>query len=187
MKHPIPAVFVAAFLVLTSFGMSMAQEKQKSPLPVVPDVNLERYAGTWYEIARLPNRFQNQCVGDVTATYELRSDGKITVTNRCRLEDGTFDQAQGIARPAAENGPDGKLKVRFAPALLSFLPWVWGDYWIMELAADYSYVVIGEPSRKYFWILARTPTLNEEVVNGIITRATANGYDLSQLIYTKQN
>ena len=122
----------------------------------------------------------------MTATYELFEDGKIKIINRCRRAGGTISEAVGRARPAAKDEPNSKFKVRFAPAILSFLPQVWGNYWIMELAPDYSYAVIGEPSRKYFWVIARTPTLEEDILQGIIERATANGYDLTTLLRTKQ-
>ncbi len=165
---------------------AVAQEKNKTPLMVVPSVDLQRYMGTWYEIARLPNSFQRQCAGDVTATYSLREDGDITVVNRCRKENGEISEATGKAKRASEEGPNTKLKVRFAPAILSFLPFVWGDYWIIDLAPDYAYAVIGEPSRKYFWILSRTPSIDENTLRGILTRARQQGYDLTDLLRTKQ-
>ena len=97
-----------------------------------------------FEIARFPNRFQRRCVGDVRARYVRRSDGRIDVINRCRATDGTVTEARGIARVVDER-TSAKLKVRFAPAVLSFLPMVWGDYWIIGLAADYSWAVVGSP------------------------------------------
>ena len=120
-----------------------------APLPTQDWVDLARYAGHWYEIARLPNRFQEQCAGDVAATYTPRPDGRVTVVNECRKADGQTTRAEGVARRADEKGPASRLKVRFAPAVLSFLPFVWGDYWILELDREYGYAVVGDPSRKY--------------------------------------
>ena len=153
-------------------------------LDVVPTIDLHRYVGTWYEIARLPNRFQKKCSGDVTATYTLLDDGDIRVVNRCRQEDGEFTIAEGLARRASEDGSDAKLKVRFAPAFLSFLPFVWGDYWIIDLADDYSYAVVGEPGREYLWILSRVPVMNDNTMSGILDRVRRQGYDTASLIKT---
>jgi len=155
-------------------------------LKVIPSVDLQRYKGTWYEIARLPNSFQNDCTGDVTATYSLDDDG-IEVVNRCRKENGEVIEAKGRARRASEEELNTKLKVRFAPAFLSFLSFVWGDYWIIDLAPDYSYAVVGEPKRKYLWILSRTKKLEEATLSGILERIRHNGYDTDKLIMTKQS
>ena len=178
-----------SLLSLAMFSMHNAfsqDETSAQPLRVVPAVDFSRYAGTWYEIARLPNRFQQNCAGEVTATYTLTEEGELGVVNRCRTADGEFTSAEGVARRADPDGPDAKLKVRFAPAFLSFLPFVWGDYWIIELAPDYRYVVIGEPKREYLWVLARTPRLEEEVLQNALGRALAQGYALGDLIRTPQ-
>lgn len=178
------------FCVLLTGVMSVqltAQGKADRPLEVVADFDIGRYMGTWYEIARLPNSFQNACIGDVTATYTLLDDGRIEVVNRCRKKDGGISYAKGRARRASDTGPSTKLKVRFAPAFLSFLPFVWGNYWIIDLAPDYSYAVVGEPERKYFWILSRTPTMDEEVFQSLVIRATNQGYDLTTLVRTQHS
>jgi apolipoprotein D and lipocalin family protein len=173
-------------LILLSPGLQ-AKEKPMQPLNVVSSVDLARYAGTWYEIARLPNWFQKQCTGDVAATYTVLGDGTIRVVNRCRKINGRIEEAVGQAKLANKGGPNTKLKVRFAPGILSFLPFVWGDYWIIELAADYSYAAIGEPSRKYLWILSRTPTMDEAALQEILKRIQLQGYDLTGLLRTQQS
>ena len=180
MYNFLPFILLPALAVLGN-----AQDKPRKPLGVVSEVDFSRYIGTWYEIARLPNSFQTKCVGDVTATYTLRDDGKITVVNRCRQENGEMSEAEGLAKLSSDDAPNSKLKVRFAPAFLSFLPFVWGDYWIINLAPDYSYAVIGEPSRKYLWILSRTPSMDEIILEGILTQIRENGYDLAGLLRTK--
>jgi len=176
------------FLSFIAFVMSAtivsAQESTVAPLTVVPEVDLNRYMGTWYEIARLPNSFQGKCVSDVTATYSLLDDGDIRVVNRCRKEDGEMSEAEGLARLASKDGPNTKLKVRFAPAWLSFLPFVWGNYWIIALAPDYSYVAIGEPDREYLWILARTPAMDESTLQHALEQVRQKGYDLTNLLRT---
>jgi apolipoprotein D and lipocalin family protein len=167
--------------------VSNAQEQSTQPLEVVPTVDLNKYAGVWYEIARLPNWFQKRCVGDVTATYTLLDNGRIKVVNRCRKESGEIDEAEGEAKLSGDDAPNTKLKVRFAPSILSFLPFVWGDYWIIALAPDYSYAVIGEPARKYLWVLSRTPDMNESTLNTLLDQIKAKGYDLTGLVRTNQS
>jgi apolipoprotein D and lipocalin family protein len=156
------------------------------PPVTVASVDLNRYAGTWYEIARFPNRFQDQCAGDVTATYAVRADGRIDVVNRCRTRDGKMDEAAGIARPAGDDKTGAKLEVRFAPAILSFLPFVWGDYWILGLGPDYDWAVVGDPGRDYLWILARTPAVSDAVRAQAAGIAKANGFAVSRLVTTAQ-
>jgi len=169
---------------LTLASIVCAQEPARPPLSVVPDVDLSRYMGTWHEIARLPFRFQAKCVSDVTATYTLLDDGNVLVVNRCRTKDGGVSEAKGLARRASKDGPSGRLRVRFAPAWLSFLPFVWGDYWITLLGPDYSYVAVGEPDRRYLWILSRSPSMDEKTLRLILARLEEQGYDLSQLVRT---
>ncbi|HTY12439.1 MAG TPA: lipocalin family protein [Bacteroidota bacterium] len=174
-------LFLAVLTVLPA-TWTKAQE-----LTAVPYVDLNKYAGLWYEIARLPNSFQQQCTEGVTATYTVLDDGTIKVVNRCQKENGEIDEAEGKVKRADGDTSNAKLKVRFAPAILSFLPFVWGNYWVIDLAPDYSYAVVGEPTRKYFWILSRTPALDEGTLNMILDRAKAKGYDLTGLIRTKQS
>ena len=150
----------AAFCGVAGLALAVTPALAKDPpLKVVPAVELSRYAGVWYEIGRLPNRFQKRCAGDVTATYTLRPDGAVTVLNQCRRQGGGLIEAEGVARPA-KGEPSSVLRVRFAPAVLSFLPFVWGDYRIMALADDYSHVLVGTSSRTYLWVLAREPRLD---------------------------
>lgn len=149
------------------------------PLQTVPKVNLLRYAGTWYEIASYPQRFQEGCTG-TTATYTLRSDGKIRVVNRCRKGalDGKEDSVEGLAR-IVDNLSNAKLEVSF------FWPF-WGDYWIIDLGSDYEYAVVGHPGRDYLWILSRTPTLSDGVYQRIVDRLRVNGYAIDRLQKTLQ-
>jgi apolipoprotein D and lipocalin family protein len=156
------------------------------PLEVVPSVDLHRYVGTWYEIARLPNSFQKKCVSDVTATYTLLDDGTLKVVNRCRKADGEMTEAEGKARRSSPDEPSSKLEVRFAPGWLSWLPFVWGNYWVIDLADDYSYAVVGEPNREYLWILSRTPHMDDAVYTRTLETIKSKGYDTSALVKTTQ-
>jgi len=156
------------------------------PLRVVTDVDLARYAGRWFEIARLPNRFQTKCAGDVTAVYTPSDDGRLTVTNRCREAGGSTTEAVGLAR-RVEGRPPSVLEVRFAPAFLSFLPAVWGDYQIIALGSDYDHAVVGTPDRKFLWVLARTPRLDPCVYRALLDGAKAQGFDVASVVLTPQS
>lgn len=154
------------------------------PVQTVARVDLSRYVGEWFEIARFPNRFQRQCLGDVRAVYAMRPDGRIDVVNRCRTKDGVTE-SRGVARVVdARSG--AKLKVRFAPAILSFLPAVWGDYWVVGLAPDYSWATVGSPDRKYLWILGRTSSIGTEGYEAALKAARSNGFDVARLVRTGQ-
>ena len=170
---------VGVFLLIGTAAMVSAE-----PPPVIPvdSVDLERYAGKWYEIARYPNRFERKCACDVTAEYSLLPDGKIQVINRCRKADSSYAEAKGIARRQDKGGPNSKLEVRFAPSWLGWLGAVWGKYWIIDLAPDYSYAVVSEPSRKYLWILSRTPQMDPTVRSSIDDKLEAMGFDTDKLI-----
>lgn len=151
----------------------------------VPNVDLGRYAGKWYEIARLPNKFQSQCASNVTADYAVRDDGDLDVVNRCKKTDGKIEEAEGRAR-VADPVTNAKLDVRFAPAWLAWLPNVWSPYWILDLSEDYSVAAVGDPSRDYLWILSRTPQLADSVYDDVVNRMTAQGYDTARLLKTPQ-
>ncbi len=174
------------FLTVTAFIMvifinTMAQTDL--PVTAVAEVDLTRYCGTWYEIARLPNRFQRDCACCTSAEYTLLSDGNIRVVNRCQKSDGTIMTAEGLARKEKPDGPDSKLEVRFAPSWLGWLPFVWGNYWIIDLAPDYTYAVVGEPSRKYLWILARSAVMEPAVRDGIFEKLKGMGYEAEKLVF----
>ena len=154
-------------------AISAGSEDDESPVTPVDEVNLERYTGLWYEIAKIPNRFQQQCVRGTTAEYTLREDGRISVVNQCFKKDGSLDDAKGIAK-VIDTTSNAKLKVSF----VSFLGWrpFWGDYWVIGLDEDYEWAVVGTPDRKYGWILARTPTLDEATMEEIFRIIEQNGY-----------
>jgi apolipoprotein D and lipocalin family protein len=164
--------------------LQAAAAHAQTPVRTVSFVDLDRYLGDWFEIARFPTRFQRQCVGDVRATYARRADGRLDVVNRCRTAQGETE-ARGVARIVDER-TFAKLKVRFAPAWLSWLPMVWGDYWIIGLAPDYSWAVVGDPGREYLWILARASRLDDESTAAARAAARDNGFDVRRLVPTSQ-
>ncbi len=139
----------------------------------VASLDVERYMGNWYAIASIPTSFERQCIQGTTAEYTLLENGQVQVVNTCYDADGNPDVARGRAWiPDPED--TAKLQVSF----VSFL-WFWlfsAPYWVIDLAPDYSYAVVGHPTRQYGWILSRTPTLPEDVFSGIVTRLEAQGY-----------
>jgi apolipoprotein D and lipocalin family protein len=155
----------------------------RSPLPpleVVSEVDLDRYAGQWYEIASFPQRFQRGCVASM-AHYARRDDGRIRVENACR--DGSFEaewrRAEGVAWVTNPDESNAKLKVQF------FWPFR-GDYWIIELDSEYRYAAVGHPSRDYLWILSRTPALDRQIYEQLLARIAAHGFDTGRLNLTPQ-
>jgi apolipoprotein D and lipocalin family protein len=153
----------------------------RKPVRSVAAVDLDRYAGLWYEVARFPNSFQAKCRGQATAIYERLPGGELRVVNTCRGADGRTIRAEGRARLADRGGSTSRLKVRFAPAILSWLPMVWGDYWILDLTPDYRAALVGTPSRQYLWVLSRTPQLEDTTWQRLVATATAQGFDVSRL------
>lgn len=151
-----------------------------APLVTIPSLDVTRYMGTWFEIAKYPNRFQKKCIADTRADYQLQPSGTVQVTNRCRTANGEMDEAVGEAR---QIGPatSPKLQVRFAPAWLSLLPFVWGNYWVIDLDEAYQLVAVGEPKREFLWILSRTPTVNAAAYDALVARLQRMGFDPNQL------
>lgn len=153
-------------------------------LPVQADVDLSRYTGTWYEQARLPNTFQADCATDVMADYGLLPDGTLGITNQCRRSDGStkIATAQGRVADSGEGRDPARLEVRFAPRWTSWLPMVWGDYWIIRLEDDYRYSLVGTPDRKYLWVLSRDRQADPAVVDELLQYAGTLGFPVEDVI-----
>lgn len=150
----------------------------------VSHVDIERYMGKWYEIARIPNSFQDQCTGNVTADYTLREDGKVEVVNSCLEKDGKTDTADGIAK-IDDTETNAKLKVSFVS--IFGIQLFWGNYWILYLDENYENAAVGDPSRKYGWILSRKTALSEEELGPIYQKLKENGYSPDDFVPTRQN
>ncbi|OIO75528.1 MAG: hypothetical protein AUJ85_02910 [Elusimicrobia bacterium CG1_02_37_114] len=161
----------AVFLLSLALNFSYAEMAE---MKTVDSVDLNRYLGKWYEIAKYPNWFEKNLTA-VTAAYSLRDDGKIKVLNAGRKgsPDGKEKTALGKAW-VADKKTNAKLKVQF------FWPFS-GNYWIIELGSNYEYAVVGEPKRKYLWILGRTPEMNEKLYNELLKRIEKHGYDLNKI------
>lgn len=176
------------FIVLLMVHLSVldaAAGQDKVPLKAIPQLDLQRYLGRWYEIAKLPNRFQRQCASDTSADYSLLPNGHIRVLNQCRNSAGNWAHAIGVARPI-EGPATAKLKVRFAPEWLSFLPFVWGDYWVVDLDEQYELVAVSEPHREFLWILSRAPAVSDAAYAELLGRLAAMGLDIDKLEKTPQ-
>lgn len=185
-RHLTPLLLVAGLAVVAvTVAGTPAGAQTAVKVDPVPDVDLERYAGRWYEIARYPNRFQNKCTRNVVVYYATRPDGRIDVRNTCDTAKGPIE-AKGMARRASKDGPPSVLEVRFAPAFLSFLPQVWGDYWILDLAPDYSTAVVGTPDHEYLWFLSRTPDVDQPTYARMVQAARSQGFNEGRLVRTPQ-
>lgn len=170
---------------LLLMGLHAGPTHAAEALATIPTLDVQRYMGAWYEIAKFPNDFQKKCVGNTTATYSLREDGRVNVVNRCRTRDGGAEVAEGVARQVG-SATSPRLEVRFAPAFLSFLPMVWGDYWVIDLDQDYRLSAVSEPKREYLWILSRTPQVDAASYEALLARLRAQGLDTSRLVHTSQ-
>lgn len=148
------------------------------PLDVIAHLDIPRYMGTWYEIAKYPNRFQRKCDG-ATATYTLEAGNTVRVLNRCVRPDGTSTSISGRAW-VVDPITNAKLRVRF------FWPFS-GKYWVIDIGRDYEFAVVSEPRRKYLWILARTPSLDQAALNSIFQRLEANGFEPRALQWSKHS
>ena len=155
------------------------------PVATITKLDVPRYMGTWHEIAKFPNRFQAKCVTNTRARYLAQTDGSVQVLNSCITADGSTIDALGLAKQV---GPatSPKLQVRFAPAWLSWLPMVWGDYWVIDLDADYQLAAVSDAKREYLWVLSRTPRVSPTAYNALLTRLRAQAFDVQRLETTPQ-
>ena len=148
----------------------------------VSSVDLKRYQGTWYELARLPMFFQRNCAQS-EAHYSLKPDGNVAVLNRCRTAEGKWEEAKGTATPQVEGKTD-KLWVEFDNWVSTLLPGVTkGDYWVLYLGDNYSTALVGNPDRKYLWLLSRKPHVDQQTRDELLSKAQQQGYDTTRLIW----
>ena len=142
--------------------------------------------GTWYEIAKFPNRFQAKCTSNTRAHYLAHHEGSVQVLNSCVTADGSTIDALGLAHQMG--GPTSpKLQVRFAPAWLSWLPMVWGDYWVIDLDANYQLAAVSDAKRDYLWVLSRTPHVEAKAYEALMTRLKSQHFDVQKLELTRQS
>lgn len=175
-----------ALLMSSAYAQVSATAAQINPSAepkAVDAIDVQKYAGRWYEVARLPMYFQRNCVSDVQAKYSLNADKTIRVKNQCMNKEGELDVSEGVAYP--QNDGNSQLKVSFLPKGLRWMPFSKGDYWVLRIDEDYQVALVGGPSHRYLWLLSRTPDMDEAVIENYLNTAKAQGYDLSKLIRTK--
>jgi apolipoprotein D and lipocalin family protein len=173
-------------LLLICFGSTqvMAQQGDQAVKTIVV-LDVSRYLGTWYEIAKFPNWFQKKCVSNTKAVYSAKSDGNLRALNSCKTAGGDISEAEGLARQiGSKDSP--KLEVRFAPEWLSFLPLVWGDYWVIDLDPQYQLAAVSDPKREYLWVLSRTPQIDPKVYADLLQRLKQQQFDIQKLEITAQ-
>jgi apolipoprotein D and lipocalin family protein len=182
MKTGVAMLVITCALVMA--GCAAIESRQ--PLQTVASVDLTRYAGTWYEIARLPMWFQRHCI-DSKATYTLRPDGKIGVHNECVTDRGKLGQADGLATVVDLN-TNARLAVTFDNFFARLVgPSREGNYWILDLDPDYQTALVGTPDRRYLWILSRSPHLDGTTYQRLVGTAQQLGFPVSELIRAKRN
>lgn len=183
--HPLRKAAVSVLLCLGATQALAETPSTPPPLASVASLDVQRYMGKWYEISHYPNWFQKKCQGASRAEYALKDNGEVQVVNRCRLENGETNVASAVGRQVG-GADSARLKVSFAPAWLSFIPAVWGDYWVVDLDPEYSLVAVSEPKREYLWVLSRTPQVDAARYTALLARLEGQGFDVSKLITTKQ-
>ena len=175
---------LGALLIVLGSSQAIAQQSDQA-VKTVASLDVPRYLGTWYEIAKFPNWFQKKCVSNTKAVYTAKPDGNLQVLNSCKTAGGETSEAEGLARQiGAKDSP--KLEVRFAPEWLSFLPLVWGDYWVIDLDSQYQVAAVSDPRREYLWVLSRTPQMDPKVYADLLQRLKRQQFDIQKLELTSQ-
>lgn len=172
--------FLTATLLALNLTVAHAQNVE---VEAVEQFDKAKYLGKWYEVARLPNFFQKQCIKNIQAEYVERDAG-IEVINQCTKEGNVTDTAIGFA--TLENEIGSKLEVSFLPEYIRWIPFTKGDYWVLRIDPDYQVSLVGDPDREYLWVLAREPQISDEIIQDYLNTAKNLGYDnLDEIIYTK--
>ena len=171
---------VLAVTTLAMISLSSTTQAETAAPRAVDQVDIQKYAGKWYEIAHLPMYFQRKCVSNITAQYSVNADQTMGVLNSCRIENGEMISSEGVAYP--QNQGNSKLKVSFLPPGLRWIPFTRGHYWVLHVDPEYKVALVGGPSNKYLWILSREPQLHEATYESYLDTAKYYGYDITKLI-----
>lgn len=176
-------ILFAAMMVIPFLGGNLFATT--STVPTAPFVNLDQYLGKWYEVASIPQSFQSQCLKNTTAEYSQAEKGRIKVLNSCATQEGTLSSAEGRAK-VVDAETNAKLKVTF----VKIGGWVFafgGNYWVMDIAEDYSLALVADPSAEYAWILSRTPVVSKEVLAQAEAKYSKAGYDTCRILTSVQD
>lgn len=164
-------------------GLGTQAPRGAPPLHTVAQLDLQRYAGAWFEYARLPTPTQSICASGAVAHYALNGDGTLRVVNRCLDRHGATRSVRGIGRPG--DAP-GRLELSFAPTWLHWLPFVWAPYCVLDVDADYRHALVGTPDRRHLWLLARAPAIERAQLRKMVELAEAQGFPIDRLRRTPQ-
>ncbi|MDF2445104.1 MAG: lipocalin family protein [Moraxellaceae bacterium] len=180
------ALATAALSAKTLAG-DRARPDAGAPPPVtsaaapVPNLDLTRFAGTWYVIATIPDRFHEDCAAEATFTFSLQPDRSLRVQNRCRGADDSIHLDEGVAREKQPGALAGQLEVRYAPDWMTWMPLAWSEFWVIHLAGDYRHALVATPDGEHLWLLSRSPVLGEPDYRELLDQARAQGFDLERL------
>lgn len=178
------SIIFSSLIVCASLFSSFTLQAESSVPKAVEQIDVNKYAGQWYEIAHFPMYFQRKCVSDTTANYAVNSDKTIAVLNSCRTKTGEMISSKGVAYP--QNPGNSQLKVSFLPSGLRWIPFTKGDYWVLRIDPDYRVALVGGPSHKYLWILSRDAHIDASTYQSYVQTARDYGYDVSKLVQTPQ-
>lgn len=182
-RDSLPAL-LGSLLICFGSTQVMAQQGDQA-VKTIAALDVPRYLGTWYEISKFPNWFQKKCASNTKAVYSTKPDGNLRVLNSCKTAAGEISEVEGLARQiGSQDSP--KLEVRFAPEWLSFLPLVWGDYWVIDLDPQYQLAAVSDPRREYLWVLSRTPQPDPKTYADLLQRLKQQQFDIQKLEITAQ-
>lgn len=186
MKLLFKSLVISNSLAAVSLMLPLSTFADTNTKPVaIESIDINKYAGKWYEIAHLPMFFQRNCVANTTANYSINADKTVGVLNSCTNKDGKMISSEGVAY--SQNEGNSKLKVSFLPSGLRWIPFTKGDYWVLRVDQDYQVALVGGPSQKYLWILSRSPQIDEATYQSYLQTAKSYGYDVSKLVKTTQS
>lgn len=172
-----------AVTAISALVAAVIAKKAKKTLASAAHVDLDRFVGNWYEIARLPDQYDKECVSDSRATY-TRTDEGLRLVTLCRRADGTVKRSTGRAK-LADDATQARFKISYSPSVLDVVPFVWSEYTIIDVADNYGTAVVGTADRKHLWLLARQPTIDDATRQDFLNKARAQGFDTSALNYTR--
>lgn len=186
MKLLFKSLVMSSSLAAVSLMLPLSTLADTNTKPVAVDsIDINKYAGKWYEIAHLPMFFQRNCVANTTANYSINADKTVGVLNSCTNKSGETISSEGVAY--SQNEGNSKLKVSFLPSGLRWIPFTKGDYWVLRVDPNYQVALVGGPSQKYLWILSRSPQIDEVTYQSYLQTAKSYGYDVSKLVKTTQS
>jgi len=172
-----------AITAVSALVAAVVAKNAKKALASAAHVDLDRFVGSWFEIARLPDKQDQECVSDARATYARTEDG-LRLLSLCRRADGSIRRSTGRAK-LVDDATQSRFKISYSSPTLDLLPFLWSDYTIIDVADDYSTAIVGAVDRKHLWLLARQPTVDEAGRKDFLNKARAQGFDTSALVYTQ--